>query len=217
MRPNATTARRLFISPIVAFRKSRQCVISCGGGLLSGGTQRTALVRRQSSSSNPSSTLAAYRPRAKPNSVKVAYRRSPALSPVNGRPVRLAPRSPGARPTIKSRALLGPKESTGALNQSGSLWRHAWRNATSRGQRGQSRPGIPLGRTGSKLIISASRVAAKIARRAGERRRAYRQHGRAVRQTRRRFSAEAAGTKVFCTPASLLVAHDHLDHIGPRA
>jgi hypothetical protein len=32
------------------------------------------------------------------------------------------------------------------LNHSGSLWRHDWRKATSRGQRGQSRPGIPLGR-----------------------------------------------------------------------
>src|SRR5215472_14351074 len=36
-------------------------------------------------------------------------------------------------------------------------------------------------RSGSKLIIYASRVAAKIARRAGEGRRAYRQYGRALR------------------------------------
>jgi len=60
---------------------------------------------------------------------------------------------PGARPTIKSRASLDPNESTGALNQSGSLWRHDWRNATSRGQRGQSRPGIPLGRILIRLRI----------------------------------------------------------------
>jgi hypothetical protein len=39
---------------------------------------------------------------------------------VNGRPVRLAPRSPGASPTISSAASIGPNESTGALNQSGS-------------------------------------------------------------------------------------------------
>ncbi len=34
-------------------------------------------------------------------------------------PVRLAPRRPGARPTIRRRASVGPKESTGALCQSG--------------------------------------------------------------------------------------------------
>ena len=40
---------------------------------------------------------------------------------MNGRPVRLAPRRPGASPTISRRASTGPKEGTGALNQSGSL------------------------------------------------------------------------------------------------
>ena len=46
---------------------------------------------------------------------------------------------------MSSRALRGPNEGTGALNQDGSLARHSWRNATRRGQRGQSRPGLPDG------------------------------------------------------------------------
>jgi hypothetical protein len=41
------------------------------------------------------------------------------MSPVNGRPVRLAPRRPGARPTIASQARLSPKTGTGAFHQSG--------------------------------------------------------------------------------------------------
>src|SRR4029078_8903786 len=64
-------------------------------------------------------------------------------SPVNGRPVRFAPRRPGARPTIRSRASRRPNEATGALNQSGSRRRQSSRNAFRRGQRGQSRPGLP--------------------------------------------------------------------------
>jgi len=55
-----------------------------------------------------------------------------------------------------------------------------------------------------------SRVAAKIAVRAGERRRAYRQYGRAFRRTRPRFSPQPEGTRDFWPLASLLVAHDRL-------
>ena len=65
-------------------------------------------------------------------------------------------------------------------------------------------------------ILSASRIAAKIARRAGEGRRTYRPYGRALRRTRRRFSLQPEGTRAFWQLASLLVAHD-LDHIAPRA
>ena len=50
MRPSITMARSLVISLIVADKKSRQVLISCGVGLFSGGTQRTALVMRQSTS-----------------------------------------------------------------------------------------------------------------------------------------------------------------------
>jgi len=55
-----------------------------------------------------------------------------------------------------------------------------------------------------------SRVAAKIAVRAGERRRAYRGYGRAFWRTRRRFSPQPCGTRVFCPLASLLVVHDRV-------
>src|SRR6266849_11054908 len=70
---------------------------------------------------------------------------------------------------------------------------------------------------GSKLIIPVSRVAAKIAGRAGERRRAHRQYGRAFRRTRRRFSPQPEGTRAFWPLALLLVAHDRIDHFAPRA
>jgi hypothetical protein len=59
----------------------------------------------------------------------------------------LAPRSPGANPTINKGASIDPNDATGALNQSGSFSRHVLRKATSRGQRGQSRPGFPLERS----------------------------------------------------------------------
>ena len=65
------------------------------------------------------------------------------VGPVNGRPVRLAPCRPGASPTTSSRAVTGPNEGTGALCQLGCFSRHAWRNATRRGQSGQSRPTAP--------------------------------------------------------------------------
>src|SRR5262245_22637629 len=44
---------------------------------------------------------------------------------------------------MRSRALGGPNEATGALNQAGSRLRHSSRNFLRRGQRGQSRPGLP--------------------------------------------------------------------------
>jgi hypothetical protein len=54
-------------------------------------------------------------------------------------PVRFAPRSPGARPTIRRRASTSPKGGTGALCQSGNWRRLSWRKATRRGHKGQSR------------------------------------------------------------------------------
>src|SRR5665213_3521312 len=88
-------------------------------------------------------------PLAKPYSIRVAYKRSPAKSPVKGRPVRLAPCMPGARPMIASRASGSPKEGTGELNQPGSRRRVAWRKATSLGQSGQSRSGSVRDRSAS--------------------------------------------------------------------
>src|SRR5260370_34610436 len=80
---------------------------------------------------------------------------------------------------------------------------------------GAARIGFPC--RGSKLIISASRVAAKIARRAGEGRRAYRPYGRALRRTRRRFSLQPEMTRTFPPLAVLFVAHCHVDHVDPHA
>src|SRR5436190_24343237 len=44
---------------------------------------------------------------------------------------------------MRSRAVRGPKEGTGALNQVGSRRRQSARNALRRGQREQFRPGLP--------------------------------------------------------------------------
>src|SRR4051794_30753727 len=59
---------------------------------------------------------------------------------------------PGASPTINSRALGSPNESTGALCQSGSRARVCSRKSTSRGQSGQLRPGSAEGRA-SALVV----------------------------------------------------------------
>ena len=55
IRPSVTMARRFGISAMVAARNARQVLISAGVGLFSGGTQRTALVMRASTSARPSS------------------------------------------------------------------------------------------------------------------------------------------------------------------
>ena len=54
-RPSATIARSLGMVSIVADRNGRQVLISAGSGLFCGGTQRTALPIRQSTSVSPSS------------------------------------------------------------------------------------------------------------------------------------------------------------------
>ena len=112
-----------------ASRKSRQVLISAGVGLFSGGTQRTALVMRQSTSSSPSSG------RASIVAARKAEARQRGVEQVAGiiageRPAGAVGASqPGARPTIRSRASSGPKEGTGALNQAGSRSRQSLRNA----------------------------------------------------------------------------------------
>ena len=62
------------------------------------------------------------------------YSKSPAKSPVNGRPVWFAPLKPGANPTINNFALSAPNEGTGPLNQSANnllLWVRKLLNANS--------------------------------------------------------------------------------------
>src|SRR5580704_5437634 len=86
---------------------------------------------------------------------------SPAKSPVKGRPVRLAPCRPGARPTIRSRASESPNEGTGELNQLGSRIRAASRKPASLGQSGQLRSGSVRSRApagGWRLAFSVSLV-----------------------------------------------------------
>ncbi len=94
--------------------KALQARISAGSGLLAGGRHFTALVMRQSGSAQP--VVRGHRLRRGWQSrcaCRVWYSRMPAWSPVNGRPVRLAPCSPGASPTISSRGRASPKGATG--------------------------------------------------------------------------------------------------------
>ena len=56
---------------------------------------------------------------------------------------RIAPCMPGASPEIASQAPGSPKPGTGAFHQSGWRVQTSSRNATSRGQRGQSRGASP--------------------------------------------------------------------------
>ena len=59
------------IAAMVGARNDRQVLISAGSGLFCGGTQRTALLMRQSTSVSPSSVRARYWPLAKPYSSSV--------------------------------------------------------------------------------------------------------------------------------------------------
>src|ERR1700722_7261661 len=88
--------------------------------------------------------------------MSVAYRRSPAKSPVKGRPVRLAPCMLATRPTITSRASGSPKEGTGELNQPGSRRRAVSRKATSLGQSGQLRSGSVADRSAGGCPLAGS-------------------------------------------------------------
>src|SRR5262249_41586854 len=58
---------------------------------------------------------------------------------------------------MRSRRLRGPTEATGALTQWGSRRRHSRRKAFSRGQSGQSRPGLPepscAGRSVLEIVV----------------------------------------------------------------
>ena len=110
-------------------RKVLHCLISLVVGLFFGGTQRTALVIRQFLSCMLSSFDRPYLPQANPRHSRVGYRRSPAKSPVNGRPVRFAPLRPGASPTTSSSEFSEPKDFTGPLCQVGSVRLFSDRNS----------------------------------------------------------------------------------------
>ena len=97
-----------------ATAKGRQVSRSAGVGLLAGGAQRTAAVIQAPRSAQ----AVAARARdvgwlAKPARCSAANRKSPERSPVNTRPVRLAPCAAGARPRIRTRAAGSPKPGIG--------------------------------------------------------------------------------------------------------
>lgn len=56
--------------------------------------------------------------------------------------MKFAPLRPGAKPTIRSSAVVGPNVGTGALNFSGKFSRFSSRNATRRGHSAQFFVGI---------------------------------------------------------------------------
>ena len=123
----------------------RQVSRSAGVGLLAGGAQRTAAVIQASRSARPSSRV---RPRSagwrSPARCSAANRKSPERSPVNTRPVRLAPCAAGARPRISTRAAGSPKPGIGrpqyvsSANAARFSRATSSRHATSRGQRRQA-------------------------------------------------------------------------------
>ena len=127
--PKASTILRFAMAAISLCRKVLHCLISLVAGLFCGGTQRTALVIRQFLRCILSSFDRPYSPQANPRCLRVGYRRSPAKSPVNGRPVRFAPLRPGARPTTSNCALSEPKDFTGPLCQVGSASLFSNRNS----------------------------------------------------------------------------------------
>ena len=82
-------------------------------GTLSGGAQCTGEVMRTPSSSKASPACSLTGCDAMPTRCRLAKSHSPLRSPVNIRPVRLAPLAAGARPTISPWGLVLPKAATG--------------------------------------------------------------------------------------------------------
>jgi hypothetical protein len=87
-------------------------------GRLSGGAHRTGAVTHASVSSSPSSLATEVGWFANPVRYSDANSQSPERSPVNMRPVRLAPCAAGASPTMSSRASGSPNDGTGRAQYS---------------------------------------------------------------------------------------------------
>ena len=132
-------AEQLLITAAVA---EDTAAVMSGAGLLLMTLSVTYLVPviQASVSSRPSPGRMEWGWLAKPVRWRAAKRKSPDRSPVNTRPVRLAPWAAGARPTSTTRASGSPKPGTGRPQYSSS--RNAARfsvatcsrHATSRGQ-----------------------------------------------------------------------------------
>src|SRR5208283_4557612 len=88
---------------------SRSAVV----GALAGGAQRTGATIRIWLARNPSAASTLVGEFTRPARYSAAYSWSPERSPVNIRPVRLAPCAAGANPTISSRGRSDPQPGTG--------------------------------------------------------------------------------------------------------
>jgi hypothetical protein len=82
-------------------------------GLLAGGAQRAAALIQQSVRRRPSSRVSELGWLANPKRCSASYIHDPLASPVNIRPVRLAPWAAGASPTMTRRARGSPNAGTG--------------------------------------------------------------------------------------------------------
>src|ERR1700724_694840 len=125
-----------------AASQGQQVSRSAGVGALAGGAQRTGAAIRIPLGCNPSaaSTLVGWLTSPARNSA--AYNWSPERSPVNIRPVRLAPCAAGASPTISTPGRSDPKPGTGRPQYGWSAKARRLATATSSRQvtrRGQAR------------------------------------------------------------------------------
>ena len=119
------------------------CRVLPGEACCPAGAQRAAAVTRQSRSMSPSSRRSEAGWLANPDSWSASYSHWPLRSPVNIRPVRLAPWAAGAKPMTTSAAEGSPKAGTGRPQYSSDRYLRTFsiatcsRQATSRGQRRQ--------------------------------------------------------------------------------
>ena len=100
--PSTTTTRGRDQRPARGARNGPHVRRSSGVGSLAGGAQRTGAVTRTSVRVRPSSRDVEVACDANPVRCIAANRKSPERSPVNIRPVRLAPCAAGARPTTST-------------------------------------------------------------------------------------------------------------------
>ncbi len=142
--PRATRTRGRPIPARSSSRYPRQLSSSSGSGRLPGGAHRQAAESSTPESERPSPRAADVARFASPTAWRASKRKSPERSPVNIRPVRLAPLAAGARPTIKIRAVESPKAGTGLAQyrcpakRAGARRAADSRHATSRGHRRQA-------------------------------------------------------------------------------
>jgi hypothetical protein len=112
--PSTTTTRAdCSINRHSAASHGAHAARSAGVGLLSGGAHRTAAATRVWVKTSPSAASTHSAWLARPARCSAAIRTSPDRSPVNTRPVRLAPCAAGASPTITISGLASPNPGAG--------------------------------------------------------------------------------------------------------